>query len=60
MEKINHLFLDIGEDLHISNPTVAAIIMTLKSDLKNFKERLSFDMSECRRCNDPQCILSRD
>jgi hypothetical protein len=49
VENINNRVLDIGQELNISNHAVAALLMTFKSDLEIFKERLPFNISESRR-----------
>lgn len=49
VEKINHQVLDLGQELSTSTHSGAALLMTFKTDLEIFKERLPFDMKESRK-----------
>ncbi|KAH8803667.1 hypothetical protein F5884DRAFT_806152 [Xylogone sp. PMI_703] len=46
MEKINRLLSDVSEEISISSPAVVALVMSLKSELEDFKSRLPFSMNE--------------
>lgn len=47
-EKVDNLFAQFGGDLSSPGATVELRIMTLKSELEIFKERLPFQISENR------------